>query len=171
MVIDALAERGQAGTFRDRYGGRLVKTRLWERDVVLLKPMTYMNLSGESVRRTTGFYKTPVQDLLVVHDELDLDFGVVRVKFGGGTAGHKGLESIVEQCGTADFARVRVGIGRPPHGDAEHYVLSDFGEGERAMLPDVIRRAGEALACIVERGVQEAMNQFNSRTPQGDAII
>jgi PTH1 family peptidyl-tRNA hydrolase len=169
MVVEAFAARCEGVSFREKFRGLVARARLSDRDLLLLKPMTFMNLSGESVQQAMQFYKVEPGELVVVHDELDLEFGVLRVKRGGGTAGHKGLASVIEHCGGGDFTRVRLGIGRPRSGSGESWVLSDFSVEERKNLPDVVRSAGDALGCIVQRGVQEAMNRFNSRAPAGDA--
>jgi PTH1 family peptidyl-tRNA hydrolase len=116
------------------------------------------------VQQGLRFFKLGLPDLVVIHDELDLPFGTVRVKSGGGTAGHKGLISTIQSCGGQDFCRLRVGIGRPPHGTVESYVLGDFSKAEGAALGDVLERATSALVDIVVHGAQAAMNAHN-RSP------
>jgi PTH1 family peptidyl-tRNA hydrolase len=141
MVVDRLASRWSAAAFRDKFRAATTKAQLGADEVVLLKPQTFMNLSGESVQPAMAFYKVPLAQVLCVHDELDLEFGVLRIKAGGGTAGHNGLKSMVQHCGGNDFLRLRVGIGRP-QGRTESHVLSDFG-AERARRAG--RPAGEGL--------------------------
>jgi peptidyl-tRNA hydrolase, PTH1 family len=114
---------------------------------ILLKPQTFMNLSGDSVRKAMDFFKLTPKEVLVVHDELELPFGEVQHRFGGGLAGHNGLKSIKQQLGTADFGRLRIGIGRPPYGDVQRWVLSPFAPIEEAELEDVIRK-GEGILNI-----------------------
>lgn len=162
MVLDRLATQVGAGPFREKFSGALVRTTIGGVDAALLKPMTFMNVSGESAQKALHFFKISDADMIVVHDELDLPYGDVRLKVGGGTAGHNGLKSLVQHCGPA-FVRVRIGIGRPPHGRVEGHVLSDFSGDERISLPDVLQRAASALTLTVERGVAEAMNSVNSR--------
>jgi peptidyl-tRNA hydrolase, PTH1 family len=134
--------------------------------LALLEPQTFMNLSGESVQPAAAFLKVEPARILVVHDELDLPWKDVRLKVGGGHAGHNGLRSIIQRLGTPEFVRVRVGIGRPPpdwKGDVASYVLADFDPFERAELPDVIDRACAAVDKVVADGLSAAMNTLNTR--------
>ena len=167
MVVDEAARQSEADSFKSKFKAELCLARIAEEKVAFLKPMTFMNLSGMAVGAALSFYRLPLASLVVVHDELDLAFGTCRVKQGGGTAGHKGLRSVVEHCGGEDFARVRVGVGRPGAGEVEDYVLSDFSISERQKLPDVVDTAVAALRHIVERGAQDAMNRFNVRDGGG----
>ncbi|MBI2895603.1 MAG: aminoacyl-tRNA hydrolase [Deltaproteobacteria bacterium] len=159
-----------APAFREKFSGEIAKGTLEGCEVVVLRPLTFMNLSGRSVQRAAAFFQVPVGDIVVVHDDLDLPFKAVRVKLGGGTGGHKGLKSVTEQLGSSDYMRVRLGIGRPAHGSAEDYVLSDFDEMETRELEAVVERATRAVACIVTKGVQRTMNEFNTKeAPEEDA--
>lgn len=165
-VVDALADALGAGAFAKKFSGLYAKAA----DVVLLKPTTFMNVSGDSVQPACAFFRVPAAELIVVHDELDLPFGEVRIKVGGGHAGHNGLRSIQERMGSNAFVRVRVGIGRPPadfRGDVADYVLSDFSADERAELDDVVRRALEATRLILERGPKDAMNELHGDAKRG----
>lgn len=161
MVIDVLADRWNAPAFRDKFKGAFTKLALGDRDVVLLKPMTYMNLSGESVQAAIRFFRVSLDHVMVVHDELDLPFGVARLKIGGGTAGHNGLRSMVAHAGGPAFHRCRVGIGRPDKGRPESYVLSDFNSLERAELGDVLDRCAEMVETAVREGTRAAMNRHH----------
>ncbi len=161
MVVDRLAELSAAGSFRDKFAGLFV--RLSNPDAVLLKPLTFMNVSGQSVQQAMKFFKVPLDQVIVVHDELDLGFGETRLKLGGGTAGHNGLKSIVQCCGGEQFLRLRVGIGRPRSGEVSSFVLSDFSAAERADLPNVLDHAAHGLRAVFERGHQVVMNDFNAR--------
>lgn len=169
MVGDRLRERmPDVPPWREKFSGVFTKGRLAgsngkSDDVVLLKPMTYMNLSGHSVQKALAFFQLDKSALVVVHDELDLSFGAVRVKSGGGAAGHNGIRSIIEQLGSPDFVRVRIGIGRPTHGTVESYVLADFDPEQRIELPNVIDRAVEAVESIAADGLTAAMNKINPR--------
>jgi peptidyl-tRNA hydrolase, PTH1 family len=166
MVVEGLADRGGAGPSRDKFKGRFTKVPLAGQDAVLLEPLTYMNLSGESVAPALQFFKVPLDRLVVVHDELDLPFGTIRLKVGGGTAGHKGPRSIVQHCGGEGFVRLRMGIGRPPGGrSVESWVLSDFDASERAELPDLVQQAGDAVELVLSRGAQAAMNLLHAARP------
>lgn len=163
MAVDRLAARASGATWKDKFKGRWAKVSLAGRDAVLLQPQTWMNLSGESVQPAMAFFKTPLSQVIVIHDELDLAFRDVRVKVGGGAAGHNGLKSIIQQCGGPDFVRVRVGIGRPPRGSTESWVLGDFDSLESAELADVLDEAALATEAVVRDGPAAAQNKFNTR--------
>ncbi len=164
LVVDELARRWDAPSFRDKFKGEFTKVAVGDDDVVLFKPMAYMNLSGEAVQAAMRFFKVPLGQVLCVHDELDLDFGVVRLKIGGGTAGHNGLRSMIEHCGGPDFVRCRMGIGRPDRGRPEHYVLSDFNSLERAEIGTILELGAEMVEAVVREGARQAMNRHHSRS-------
>jgi len=168
MVVDELARAGGFPDFREKFSGVYAKGSFAGQDVVVLKPMTYMNVSGDCVQPAAAFHKIAPADVVVVHDELDVPFGDVRVKVGGGHAGHNGLRSLIDRLGTPDFVRVRVGVGRPPpgfRGEVADYVLSDFDAVERATLPDVVKKALDAITRIAKDGAQAAMNATNAKAP------
>ena len=169
MALERFAEQHGGTPYRDKFHGRFAKCRVGEREVVLLEPLTFMNLSGRSVQDAMRFFKVELSGICVVHDELDVPFGELRIKQGGGTAGHNGLSSIVEHCGGGDFCRIRVGIGRPRSQAVESYVLSDFSSVESQELNAVLERASAALADIVQRGVSAAMNLHNQRPGKAPA--
>ena len=129
-----------------------------------LKPQTYMNLSGESVQPCADFFKIRVENILVVHDELDLPFGTLAFKKGGGLAGHNGLKSISQILGSQDFLRLRLGIGRPTHGNVASYVLSNFSSDERMVLDDFLKGGGEAIDCFMNEGFQKAAKTFSKKS-------
>lgn len=130
--------------------------------VILVKPQTFMNLSGQAVTALVRFYKIQPPDLIVAHDDVDLPFGTTRLRPGGGSAGQKGIASIINLMGTQDFARLRMGVGRPPgRMDAASYVLQSFHESEQEALPGFLNRAVDALDCYLEEGLEMAMNRFN----------
>ncbi len=138
--------------------------------VVLAKPQTYMNLSGESVSRLIKKFDINLNDLLVIHDDLDLPLGKIRIRLGGGSAGHKGVNSIITELGSQDFIRIRVGIGRPNiigdsaeinEADIIAYVLSDFAPEEKQPITQVIPRVSEAILCLLTEGLTAAMNKYN----------
>ncbi len=164
MVIDELARRWGAPRSREKFKGEFSKVAVDGEEIVLLKPMTYMNLSGESVQAAMQFFKVPLAKVVCIHDELDLDFGVVRLKDGGGTAGHNGLRSMVAHCGGAGFVRCRVGIGRPQQERPEQYVLSDFNSLERAELGIVLELAADLVETSVRDGIRQAMNRHHGRS-------
>lgn len=164
LVVDRLAERLGIPLDATKFEARVGAGRLGNERLLLLEPETYMNLSGKAVAAAARFYKVPTADLLVIHDELDLPFGQLRLKSGGGTAGHRGLTSIVASLGEQGFARLRIGVGKPEA--KEHtvgHVLSGFGPEERRALSELVDRAAEAAVGWVTLGVAEAMNRFNRR--------
>ena len=161
MVVEELARR-HSGSWRGKFSGRLAEIRIDGRRVALLAPETYMNESGRSVGAALRFFKLEPQDLLVVHDEGDLDLGRIQARSGGGLAGHNGLRSVAEQLGTPDFLRLRVGVGRPERGDPRplsDYVLSDFTPEDDA--PAIVARAADAVEAVVHDGLEVAQQRFN----------
>ena len=162
MALEHFGARHGVGVFRNGFQGEHARAHVGGHEVILLAPHTFMNLSGRSVREAMQFFKLEVADLVVVHDEIDLPFGRSQIKVGGGTAGHKGIRSIVESCGDPGFCRLRLGVGRPSgRVSVEHHVLADFTPEERAVLPDVLEGATSALTDMVTRGCEEAMNAHN----------
>lgn len=160
MAADELRRREALPDFRDKFSGLFAKGDTF----AVLLPQTFMNVSGESVQPAAAFLKVAPANVVVLHDELDVPFGEVRLKVGGGHAGHNGLRSIIERLG-ADFVRVRIGIGRPPpdfRGAVADFVLSDFSAPERALLPDVLARAVDAVKRVANDGVAAAMKAVNT---------
>lgn len=136
--------------------------------IVLCNPLSYMNESGGPVKAAMSFYGVQSDQLVVVHDELDIDFAAIRIKMGGGDGGHNGLKSIRKALGTGDYYRVRLGIGRPPGRQAPaDFVLQSFGSTERTELPNFLERAARGVETLVRRGLEVAQNEFN-RTASGD---
>ncbi len=166
MVTVLLAERacGPGTRFKaHRSGSDIAEGRLAEIPVTLAQPRSYMNLSGRPVAALLAFYKVPPERLVVVHDELDIPFGAVRLKLGGGDNGHNGLRSITEALGTRDYYRVRFGIGRPPgRMDAAVYVLRDFTAAERKELPLLLDRGADAAETLITKGLAEAQNIYHT---------
>jgi peptidyl-tRNA hydrolase, PTH1 family len=161
MVADEIARR-HGGAFKGKYSGKVAEIRIAGRKVALLKPETYMNDSGRSVAAARAFYKLPVADLLVVHDEVDLDAGRFQARLGGGLAGHNGLKSIAASLGSPDFLRLRVGVGRPGRGDPRpvaDYVLSGFDPADDREA--IVARAVEAVETLLEHGLEQTQRQFN----------
>ena len=164
LVLDELAVRSGVQLKRHRSGCLAAEARLGSRPVVLARPTSFMNESGGQVRALARFYRVSPEQVVVVHDELDLPFGVVRVKSGGGTAGHNGLRSVASHLSSKDFVRVRVGIGRPPgRQDPVDFVLARFSSSERKELPLLISDAADAVERVVEVGAERAMNEVNER--------
>jgi len=161
MVVDELARR-HGGSFKGKFSGHLAELRIGDRRLALLKPDTYMNESGRSVQPATAFYKTPLESLLVVHDEVDLDVGRLQARLGGGLAGHNGLRSIAGRLGSPEFLRLRVGVGRPGRGDPRDvadFVLAPFAPEEDAEA--LIGRAADAVVSLLEVGLDETQRRFN----------
>ncbi|MDF1564203.1 MAG: aminoacyl-tRNA hydrolase [Deltaproteobacteria bacterium] len=164
MVLAAVARRAGASIDAARYDGYFAKTTVAGETTGLLLPQTYMNRSGDSVAPAARFFKVPPEQILVVHDELDLPYGTLRLKSGGGLAGHNGLKSIAERLGTQDFLRLRFGVGRPPPPlDAAAYVLSAFSAEEARTLPDHLDRAAEAVRLVLAEGLKAAMSHLHVR--------
>jgi PTH1 family peptidyl-tRNA hydrolase len=165
-VVARVVERAGAGAWRKKFSGVITEVEIHSKRVLALMPSTYMNESGESVAGAASFYKVAPNDVLVVHDELDLPFGVLRLKIGGGEAGHNGLKSVTERLGTRDYVRLRVGVGKPPagfSGTGADYVLQAFAPAERARLGDIVDQAADAVGLFVESGLEQAMNVTNRR--------
>lgn len=164
-VVDRLAERRSLSLDKNQFGALVTSTDR----MILAKPQGFMNLSGQAAASLRGFYKVANGDIVVVHDEVDLPFGEVRVKIGGGTAGHNGVKDVADKLGTRDFVRVRFGVGRPPEGwETADYVLSPFTAEEAAEVPALVDRAADAVEHIVTDGVQRAMQTVNTRPRRAD---
>jgi peptidyl-tRNA hydrolase, PTH1 family len=162
MVLDVLAER-VGGRFKAHKGrADILETRLAGRRVVLAKPRSFMNESGGAVASLRDFFRIPVEQVVAVHDELDLEPGMLRLKVGGGDNGHNGLRSLRRSLGSGEFARVRVGIGRPPgRQDPADFVLRDFPGAQRKDLEVMLERAADAVETLVGEGLAAAQNAFN----------
>ena len=169
MVTALLAGRADARFKAHRSGNDVAEGRLAGVPVTLAWPRSYMNVSGRPVAALTAFYKVPPDRLVVIHDELDIPFGALRLKLGGGAGGHNGLRSITQALGTPDYYRVRFGIGRPPgRMDPAVYVLRDFAAAERKELPLVLERAADAVEMLLADGLAAAQNAFHAGAPPGD---
>lgn len=160
MVADLLADRlGAAFKVHKRSGAEIVTSTVGQRQVVLAKPRTYMNESGRHVGPLAKFYSVPPAHIIVIHDELDIDFGRIRLKLGGGEGGHNGLRSVANALGTKDFQRVRIGIGRPPgRKDPAAFVLEVFTAAERKEVPAICEQAADATELLIETGLESAQN-------------
>lgn len=164
MAVDALARSLRFSLTGEKYHALVGRGLVGGSEVLFAKPQTYMNESGRSVGAVLRYTSATVGDLIVVHDELDLPLGTVRIKTGGGHGGHNGLRSIIDHLGTPAFIRVRVGIGRPPAGrDSADYVLAPFLPGEKEAADEAVARAAEAVRTVIEAGLSAAMNAFNGK--------
>lgn len=172
MAVERIADRWRFPGWRSKWQGRISEGELDGERALLLEPSTFMNESGRSVAAAVRFLKLPLSDVVVFHDELDLAPGKVRVKFGGGVAGHNGLRSIAAWLGTAEFKRVRIGIGHPGHKDkVTNYVLSDFAESERPRLERLLDAIAEAAPLLARGDDSGFMNKVTllSRDPEEEA--
>jgi len=162
MLVDRLAVRLDARNMQVQSKAIVISSQWGGRKLILAKPQTYMNLAGMSVQGLMRFYKLPLENLLVAHDDLDLPFGTLRIRPGGGPGGQNGVGDIIDRLGTQDFARLRIGIDRPPgRMDPAHYVLQDFPSGELLALSQVLDRAADSVLTWVKDGLDSAMNKFN----------
>jgi PTH1 family peptidyl-tRNA hydrolase len=169
MLVSRLANR--LGVAFSRLESKALVTKAIYKDfrLVLAKPQTYMNLSGQAVSALQRFYKVPLENLLVAYDDVDLPLGTIRLRPGGSSGGQKGMGSIIEHLGTQEFPRLRIGIGRPPgRMDAAAYVLQDFSRGETEILDEVLERGVEAVLTFITEGLTTAMNQYNGTIEEED---
>lgn len=165
MVADAFADRNGGAHFQNSFAALVSKLQVGANAVVVLKPQTFMNRSGAAVQSAASFYKIDPKNIIVVHDELDLPFGIVRLKVSGGHGGHNGLRDIARLIGP-DFVRVRLGIGRPAFKGAEaDYVLGPYGGDEKRALPEQIGRSCDAIEAIIQLGILDAQQTFNQKAP------
>ena len=162
MLIDRLVVRLNARGMKVQSKAIVTTATYEDHKLILAKPQTYMNLSGQSAQGLLNFYKLPMENMLVAHDDLDLPFGTIRIRPGGGPGGQKGMASTIERLGTKDFPRLRIGIGRPPgRMDPAAYVLQDFSRDEMKTLSEIVDRAAEAALTFVVEGLNKAMNKYN----------
>ena len=163
MVVDLLAER-MSGRFKAGKGGaHVLEGRIAGQRVVLVKPQSYMNLSGGPAVAAQNFYKVPLEQIVVVHDELDIDFGALRLKRGGGDGGHNGLKSLTKSLGSREYLRVRVGIGRPPgRQDPADFVLKPFSSTEAKELALNVDRAADAVEALLTGPLETAQNRYHA---------
>lgn len=159
MSVDALADKLNV-SWKEKFKGEYLSFG----DGYMLKPMTYMNLSGESVQKASSFFKVEVDKILVIHDELDLPYGTAALKKGGGLAGHNGLKSIAQLLGTKEFLRLRLGIGRPKHGDVSNFVLSKFSNEETPVLDNYVSESTNIISELVKNGFQKSATKYSRKS-------
>ena len=166
MLVDRLTVRLNARLTRVQAKALVGSVNYENSKIIFAKPQTYMNLSGQSIRGLARFYKLPLENMIVAYDDLDLPFGTLRIRPGGGPGGQKGLASAIESLGTKDFPRLRIGIGRPPgRMDPSAFLLQDFSKADIPVLSEVLDRAAEAALTFVTEGLNAAMNKFNGDIP------
>jgi PTH1 family peptidyl-tRNA hydrolase len=161
QCLDRLAKAWGLSLSRRKHKALLAQGEIVGQRAVLAKPQTFMNLSGEAVKRLARFYQVPPENILVIYDDLDLPLGRIRLRPEGGSGGHKGMKSIIQHLGSNGFARLRVGIGRPTHGDPVDYVLSDFTSDEWTVIEEVYERVVSAVELWLAKGIAAAMNRYN----------
>ena len=161
-VIDALAEKWSAPLNQSKFNGMFAVVHRPEGKVVLLKPLTYMNLSGECVRPLMDYYDIDVEDIVVIYDDLDLETGKLRLREKGSAGGHNGIKSLIQHLGTQQFNRIRIGVSRPPAGmKVADYVLSKFTKDDEAVVQDAVKKSVDAVEASLSKPFIEVMNQFN----------
>lgn len=159
-TIDLFSELAKIDIDKEAFKGLVGRGKVFDEDVYLLKPQTYMNLSGESVREIVSYFKIPTEDIIVIYDDLDLEPGKIRLRLSGSSGGHKGIQNIIENLGTEEIKRIRIGIGKPTF-DTIDYVLGKPLKEERPLIDDAINNAVEALKEILKHSFDSAMNKFN----------
>lgn len=164
MVLDRLSEIMQIPFTFQTLIYIFGRKNLINDEIILLKPLTFMNNSGKAIIKSAIEFNVPINRIVVIHDDMDIELGALKIKTGGGSAGHKGIESIVFWLGTTDFIRIRLGIGHPPSDiDPVEYVLQPFDHEEQEKVANSIEKAVQAVNCILQEGVEKAMNKFNAR--------
>ena len=162
MLVDRLTVRLNARMSRVQAKALVGSVNYENNKIILAKPQTYMNLSGQSIQGLAHFYKLPLENMIVAHDDLDLPFGTIRIRPGGGPGGQKGIASTIERLGSKDFRRLRMGIGRPPgRMDPPAYVLQNFPKADLPILSEILDHAADAALTFVTEGLNAAMNKFN----------
>ena len=170
MTLDVLADRYNIDISEKKHKALCGKGVIEGNKVVLLKPQTFMNLSGESVRAAADFYKVAPEEIIVIYDDISLEPGQLRVRKKGSAGGHNGMKNIIAHLGTQDFPRIRVGVGEKPAGmDLADYVLSRFSKGEQEKMEQAFAEAAEAAAMIAGQGLDKAMNHFNQKKQEQEA--
>lgn len=163
MAVDAWCDKAASSpSWSEKWKAQVATLGTGSTRVVAVKPQTFMNRSGQSVVPAAQFLRVPPAQILVIHDEVDFQLGRLAVKKGGGHGGHNGLRDILQLLGNGDFLRIRLGVGRPVHGEVADHVLSDFLPDERPVVDDLLERAVAAITCVTREGVVTAMNKFNT---------
>lgn len=168
-VIDVLAEKYNIRMNKLKFKGVTGEGTIDGKKVLLLKPSTYMNNSGLSIREAVSFYKIEMKDLLIIYDDIDIDFGTIRIRKKGSAGSHNGMKSIIYHLTDDSFPRIKIGIGKKPEGyDLADFVLSKFSQDERKIIDETIRKASDATEAFVKDGIDNCMNNFNTKTPAQD---
>ena len=163
-VIDVLADRYRIDISEKKHKALCGRGVIEGQKVLLLKPQTFMNLSGESIRAAVDYYKIEPEEMIVIYDDISLDPGQLRIRLKGSAGGHNGIKNIIANLGTQDFPRIKVGVGaKPPRMDLADYVLSRFGAGEQKLMEEAFGEAAEAAVMMMTDGAERAMNHFNAK--------
>jgi PTH1 family peptidyl-tRNA hydrolase len=169
LALDDFADQQHCALNNEKWNGLFCSERIEGRRVILLKPLTFMNKSGESVIRFVDFHQIPLENILVIHDDLDLDRGKIKVAAKGGAGGHNGIRSLIQHLGSPDFSRLKIGIGRPERDEkgrgipVDRYVLGNFTDEELSLFNDRLAQVHEAISLFLEQGVDRCMNRINGR--------
>lgn len=169
MLADRLADKLSADNWREKFNAFVAESFFDGEKVLIVKPQTFMNLSGEAVAPIVNFYKIDVENLVVAHDDMDLPLGMIRLRPKGSGGGHHGVESIIQHLGTQNFPRIRIGVGRPPKNwTVNHHVLSPFTQDDADKISAAIEELVPAVLCIFSEGINNAMNKFNPKRKKAD---
>jgi len=164
MLADKLAEKLASDNWREKFNALVAETFFNGEKILIVKPQTFMNLSGEAVAPIANFYKICAEDLIVAHDDMDLPLGKIRLRPKGSGGGHHGIESIIKNLGEQNFPRVRIGVGRPPQNwTVNHHVLSPFNQDDAEIISKTVAELVPAVLCIFSEGINNAMNKFNPK--------
>jgi PTH1 family peptidyl-tRNA hydrolase len=163
LVVDALIQTNKCSQITQEHKSQVCKFKIQGEDVIVVKPQTFMNLSGQAIAPLMNYYKLSLSDLLVVHDEVDLPFGTIKFQTHRGHGGHNGVRNIHELLGTKDYARLRIGINRPPHQDMSvaDYALQNFNKSEQSQLNEIISRSASGIECFILEGLNIAATRYN----------
>lgn len=159
-VVDLFSELAKIDIDKESFKGLVGRGKIFDEDVYILKPQTFMNLSGESVREIVNYFKVPIEDIIVIYDDMDLEPGKIRLRLSGSSAGHRGIQNIIDNLHTEEIKRIRIGIGKPTY-DTIDFVLSKPLKEERILIDEAINNAVESLKEILKNGFDSAMNKFN----------
>lgn len=168
-VIDALADQYNIDVSERKHKALCGRGAIEGQKVVLMKPQTFMNLSGESIRAAVDFYKVDPEDIIIIYDDISLEPGQLRIRLKGSAGGHNGIKNIIAHLGTQEFPRIKVGVGaKPPRMDLADYVLSRFSQGEQRLMDDVFKEAADAAVMMMTDGAERAMNHFNTKKKEAE---
>ncbi len=163
LAVDVFATSAGSPPWREEHQAHTCKFKMDGQEILVAKPMTFMNLSGESVQSLMNFYKIPIENLIVAHDEIDIPFEQIRIHKNRSPGGNNGIKSITQMLGTQDYLRLRLGVGRPPHPEMSvaDYVLQKFSQEEQSKLTDFLNKAGDAMEALIFEGLSKASSKFN----------